>query len=295
MNAKMIEQATRMSLFLKTGPVLIFLMGLWFGWPGLALSQGKILLFDDFNGPGLDSNKWVPGLHLWGPANQGVVPENVRLAQIPDGDKMVDVLDTQANGDLYVGPVKGLRRSGKELLRTADGKRTGGLVITRQAFGAGRYEVRMKNLPLSGGCSCIWNYWDPHDSGGPKGNYTEIDIEMPANGYAGRTDWANWAGFNTYYPSPDDITPVNTDIGPQNDGKFHVYRWDWYDGTNGPKRVEFSVDGQLKATIQTHIPHTPAPLWVGNWPAKWSGNFQYDSQHLYIDWVRISELGGSPR
>jgi beta-glucanase (GH16 family) len=77
---------------------------------------------------------------------------------------------------------------------------------------------------------------------------------------------------------------------PQNDGKFHVYRWDWYDGTNGEARVEFYLDGRLLFTSTQNIPKSPARLWVGNWPAPWSGDFQYDTQHLYVDWVKITEL-----
>ena len=254
------------------------------------LDQGKIVFFDDFDGSSLDTEKWKPGLHLWGTQNQGVVPENVSVHTMMDEGKTISVLDTQANGDFYKGPVKGLRKAGKEFLRTDNGRRTGGLVISRGSFGAARYEVRMKNLPLSGGCSCIWNYWDPQETGGQAGNYTEIDIEMPANGYANRTDWHHWAGFNTYYPGPENITALNIDIGKQTDGKFHIYRWDWYDGSNGSPRVEFYVDDELKATSRTNIPGSPAALWVGNWPAPWSGDFRYDSQRLYVDWVRISEI-----
>jgi beta-glucanase (GH16 family) len=271
--------------FLQAGLVMVWLL-----LAGEALPQNKVLFYDDFDGPSLDSSKWIAGFHQWGPDNQGVVPENLSIRTIVDEGKTISVLDTQANGDLYDGPVRGVRREGKALRRTADGKRTGGLVITAHAYGAGRYEVRMKNLPLPGGCSCIWNIWDPQDQGGPAGDYSEIDIEMPANGYAARDDWMHWAGFNTYYPSPNDITAINTDIGSQNDGKFHVYRWDWYDGMKGPKRVEFYVDGLLMATSRANIPHTPATLWVGNWPAKWSGDFNYQKQHLYVDWVRISTL-----
>jgi hypothetical protein len=38
------------------------------------------------------------------------------------------------------------------------------------------------------------------------------------------------------------------------------------------------------------VPRSPAQLWVGNWPAFWSGDFKYDTQHLYVDWVKITEL-----
>lgn len=252
--------------------------------------SGRVLFFDDFDGPELDTSKWEPGLHHWGRNNNGVVPENVRVKKIEDEGKLITVLETEAHGDLYTGPVKGVRRvqrsggsGGYE--RTEDKKRVGGLVITREKFGPARYEVRMKNLPLSGGCSCIWNYLETPD------DYTEIDIEMPANGRADRPDWANWAGLNTYYPGPEHINEKVFDLGaPQNDGKFHIYRWDWYAGPEGKARVEFYLDGRLLFTSTKNIPKSPARLWVGNWPAPWSGNFQYDTQYLYVDWVKITEL-----
>jgi len=256
---------------------------------------GRVFFFDDFDSPQLDASKWNAGLHQWGRDNNGVVPENVRLKKIEDEGKQITVLETEAHGDLYKGPVKGVRRvrpaAGADsheparYERTEGGTRVGGLVITREKYGPGRYEVRMKNLPLSGGCSCIWNYLETKD------DYTEIDIEMPANGKAKEPNWANWAGLNTYYPGPEHINEKVFDLGaPQNDGRFHVYRWDWYDGAHGEPRVEFYLDGRLLFTSTKNIPKSPAQLWVGNWPAFWSGDFQYDTQHLYVDWVRITEL-----
>jgi hypothetical protein len=255
----------------------------------------KVFFFDDFDGPHLDSTKWEAGLHQWGKDNHGVVPENVRVGTIEDEGKTITVLDTEAHGDLYEGPVRGVRRAPnagqlpagdpRRYERIPQGDRVGGLVISHGRFGAGRYEVRMKNLPLSGGCSCIWNYLET------PGDYTEIDIEMPANGKAQAPNWSSWAGLNTYYPGPEHINEKVYDLGaPQNDGQFHVYRWDWYDGTKEPARVEFYLDGRLLFTSVKNVPKSPAQLWVGNWPAFWSGDFRYDTQHLYVDWVRISEL-----
>jgi Glycosyl hydrolases family 16 len=252
-----------------------------------------VLFFDDFDGPSLDTSKWVPGLHVWGRNNRGVAPENLSLVSIEDQGRLITVLDTAANGDLYRGQVQGVHAvdsrfplgDRRRYERVADGTRVGGLVWTRERWGGGRYEVRMKNLPASGGCSCIWNY---HQA---VGEYTEIDIEMPANGTADGLDWAHWAGLNTYWPDERRINEKKHDLGAaQNDGLFHIYRWDWYDGTNGEPRVEFYLDGRLLHTSTANVPRLPAQLWVGNWPAPWSGDFKYDTQHLYVDWVKITEL-----
>lgn len=257
-------------------------------------APGTVLFFDSFEGPALDGKKWIVGLHQWGRDNRGIVPENVSLRKIDDHGQTITVLDTEAHGDLYRGPVKGISGVARSYplgdprryTRVEDGTRVGGLVITRERWGPGRYEIRMKNLPKPGGCSCIWNYYQV------AGDYTEIDIEMPANGKAGAANWSNWAGLNTYYPNEGTISAKNQDLGaPQNDGSFHVYRWDWYDPENGSARVDFYLDGKFLHSSLRNIPRSPAQLWVGNWPAPWSGDFRYDTQHLYVDWVKITALG----
>lgn len=262
-----------------------------------AAASGTVLFFDDFSGASLDTTKWVAGLHQWGPDNYGVVPENLSLTTVNDAGTPVDVLAARANGDQYTGAVRGILATDasypvgdpRRYTRQETGVRTGGLVWTKERFGAGRYEVRMKTLPYSGGCSCIWNYYNPGN-----GDYTEIDIEMPAAGTGGRADWAHWAGFNSYVSlDPGGATLEDVDLGAaQNDGAFHTYRWDWYDGSNGTPRIEFYVDNVLYATQTATVPTLPAQLWVGNWAASWSGDFDYASQYQYIDWVKISTLGG---
>jgi len=260
--------------------------------------SGRVLFFDEFDGPSLDTTKWVPGLHVWGRNNRGIVPENLSLKKLEDQGKTVTVLDTEAHGDLYRGPVKGIEpvrehfETGdpRSYRRVDDGTRVGGLVWTTQRWGGGRYEVRMKNLPKPGGCSCIWNYYQG------KGDYTEIDIEMPANGKAFGADWSRWAGLNTYYPDETQINERHQDLGGvQNEGNFHIYRWDWFDGENGPPQVDFYLDGKFLFSSTKNVPRSSAQLWVGNWPAPWSGTFQYEVEHLYIDWVKITEIRTAKR
>ncbi|WP_436232743.1 fibronectin type III domain-containing protein [Actinacidiphila alni] len=298
--AKRLRYACAAALLVASAAVLSAVTGTA---PAHATAAGTVLFQDDFNGSSVDTGKWFPGLHQISTtaSDDGVVPENLSVHTVSDHGSTIGVLDAAANGDQYddsqAGAVKGVHKiagctpigAPSCYTRLTTGKRTGGLVWTNQTFGPARYEVRMKNLPLSGGCSCIWNYLETGS------DYTEIDAEMPAHGKATGADWADWAGFNTY-TGPDDAhaTYLNTDLGaPQNDGNFHVYRWDWYDGTegNGAKRIEFYVDNVLKATSTTNIPTKPAQLWVGNWPAPWSGDFAYATQHQYIDYVKITSLG----
>ena len=77
------------------------------------------------------------------------------------------------------------------------------------------------------------------------------------------TTWMHWAGFNTYYPSMNDITAMNTDIDPE--------RWEVSCLPLGLVRrhqrskayrvlCRRNIDGDISVPA---LPHTPAPLgWV---------------------------------
>jgi hypothetical protein len=67
---------------------------------------------------------------------------------------------------------------------------------------------------------------------------TEIDLEMPAH-VPSPPPWSMWAttlGFNTWsHTDADaDATYINYPYPSVNpfDGRFHLFRWDWHDGTN---------------------------------------------------------------
>jgi len=242
---------------------------------------GTYLLCDDFNGSAIDTSKWIVGntdiAHSY-----PVRPENVHLGTYVDHGTTLTVVDTAIYGDQHAGP-----------------HRQGGLVITKAMYGGGRYEARMKLLPGPNGCSCMWNYYDSDNLADPppKRNYTEIDIEMPAH-MATPPDWSTWQrtlGFNTWSHSDADSDATyiqwhSKTVDPF-DGEFHVFRWDWYDGKNGPRRIEWYVDDVLQTSTDQHVNGHKAQLWVGNWPAPWPGmNYAFDTLHLYIDWVRISKL-----
>jgi hypothetical protein len=241
---------------------------------------GDYMLCDDFNEPTIDTRKWVIG-NTNIAEKYPVRPENVSLGTHADNGIRLTVVDASIYGDLHAGP-----------------HRQGGLLSTAHAYGAGRYEVRMKPLPGPHGCSCIWNYYDslyePHPT--DRRVYTEIDIEMPAH-LDQPPDWATWRktlSFNSWNPRGPDATYtainwLSKTVDPF-DGKFHVFRWDW-DTRQGQRRIDWYVDGVLQTSTVEHVSLREAPLWVGNWPAPWAGmDYAFDTMHLYIDWVRISAL-----
>jgi len=284
----------------------------------VAPEQADVLFFDDFDGPALDTARWVPGEHQWGTGannNNGVIPQNLNLVRVvdPATGLLITALDTQMHGDKYRGKVPGIQKAvigfeaGNPLAYSTPGSygngfvRTGGIVWTRLRYGPAKYQIRMKALQKPGGETSIWNYYEPQSLAPGSGTYSEIDIEIPANGSHGDM---SVAGLNTYAThegaSPfTDSSVCNclpTPVGNQADGKFHLYEIDWYDGSDGSKpRVQWYLDGTLVQTSERDIPVSPAQLWIGAWPAAWShdGVWDYDTQDEYIDYVRISKLSGN--
>lgn len=280
-----------------------------------AKTTSSVLFFDDFDRPTVDVTKWVLGIHQFGgPNNNGVVPQNLHIARItdPETGKAIGVLDVQAHGDLYKGAVPGVQRvfngfeMGSPLSFATPGSykdgfiRTGGVVWTKLRFGPAKYEIRMRALQKPGGETAIWNFYEPSEQDPGSGTYTEIDIEMPANGTKGDM---SMAGLNSYTTEagavPSEATMrcncMPTKVPNQADGKFHTYEIDWYDGSDGSQpRVVWYMDGVLSQTSTRVIPIDPAQLWIGNWPAQWSaeGSWDYNTQHQYVDWVKISKLEG---
>jgi len=240
--------------------------------------NGSYIFCDDFNGTTIDTNKWtIADLNI---ANKYPVrPENIALATIDDNGTAITVVDAMSFGDEH-----------------SAAPRQGGVLISNLRYGGGRYEVRMKNLPGPNGCSCIWNYYDSrYGTDAPqKRVYTEVDIEMPAH-MESPPRWARWRkifGFNTWSKSDADHNGTfiqhKSTINPF-DGQFHVLRFDWHDGSNGKRKIVWYVDGIRQASTTGHVSDAPAQLWVGTWPAPWAGmTYNFNIEHLYIDWVRIS-------
>lgn len=241
---------------------------------------GTYIFCDDFDGTAIDTTKWTKA-NLKIANKYQVKPANLKLKTVNDNGTQVTVVDARMFGDTHTAA-----------------PRQGGVLITKQRYGGGRYEVRMKNLPGPNGCSCFWNYYDSLNETNPPPvrKYTEIDIEMPAH-MASPPAWSSWRhilGFNTWShtDSDADATYINhTSTFDPFDGQFHVYRFDWRDGTNGSLKIDWYVDGVLQASTTQHVGEDPAQLWVGTWPAPWAGmDYNFNIKHMYIDWVKITAL-----
>ncbi|HMA99454.1 MAG TPA: glycoside hydrolase family 16 protein [Spirochaetota bacterium] len=255
--------------------------------------------YDKFNGTSLNSTLWRKGNRQWGGANGGVVPENVSVSN--------GVLVIAGYGDQYTGTVSGHGRD----------TRIGGVIVSQDRLGSGSYEVKMKVLPRLGACSTIWTfYYEEHYSGSTEynnyinngwqdqGGYItvnhEIDIELPGRPYDSSPDISfSHALFNNWLSEVGLYSSVPWKIGPQADGKWHIYRFDWHTGGNNTeKSVAYYIDGELELVTGANVPTYKGEFWIGVWfPAQgyaqtdyvgWAGNPDFDTDYMYVDWVRYT-------
>jgi beta-glucanase (GH16 family) len=228
--------------------------------------------FDDFDGKKLNRSKWKKADRKWGDEygnlkHGGVVPKN---AFIENGNLVL-----RANGDFYSGKISGHGQN----------HRVGAAIHTRKVFGSARYEIRAKVCPQLGALSALWTF--RHDNNSIN---HEIDFEIPGKSPQGRSlQWGiltNWTGL-----SDKEHRSLSKYIGDQADGNYHLYRFDWHIGTDSqPPKIDWYYDNRLIHSSYEVIPFKPSRFWIGVWFPWWLGQSQFDSDFMYVDWVKITPL-----
>lgn len=215
---------------------------------------------DEFKN-GIDPTRWQISDRKWGPLAdyQGVLPENVSYTE--DG-----ILLLKGQG-----------------LYSTDRPLSGAALVSVAPHGAGSYSVAMKVLPRLGVCNAAWTYFQSD-----KGLVNhEIDIELPGHitedgsrndpGYL-RVLNTNWLS-TTNFISKGIITET-----PANDGKWHLYRFDWH--IKPVAHIDFYVDGVLVSTTTEKVPFKKGLFWLGVWlPKGWCGLADFEEDYMMIDWV----------
>jgi len=239
--------------------------------------------YDDFSDTTLDDTKWLVAHKTWGEpkdgtyTNGGVVLQNVKVEN--------GAVVFNAHGSLYDGPIVGINKDGSP---KDDGKRTGGAIATRDYFGAGKYEVRMKAAPTFGVCSAIWTFF--YKDGDPTINH-EIDIEIPGRpaGAFENIDF-DQALLNTWWGETDDLYTAGYTKLPSrmDDNEFHTWRFDWHTDAND-RRVDFYLDGKFLRRMTQHVPFYAGRIWLGAWfPNAWAGDANFDQSRMEVDWVKFT-------
>jgi len=203
---------------------------------------------EDWSDGTIDSQKWYLLRKKWGHGNNGVVPENVRIEQDVVAGTPKNVLVCEAHGDRYTGDVVGLH---------GHRKRVGGVIVSRQFFSSGRFEVVMKvgdNTPVPGGPAnpahprgaipAIWTFAYRWVKGDParKNQFIEAtplyNPHIPAYGIAANEYWSEIdfpefgkggdftrGLYNTFCNSRHD--PNLFDVSAAVDGEYHVFTTEW--------------------------------------------------------------------
>lgn len=241
----------------------------------------KSVFYDDFSN-GVRSDVWQAKNETWGANNHGVSPNNVFYST-----NRTKVAAAGAEGGIVA------LRSFGDLQQDKNLRRQGSAITSRETFGPGKYEVRMKVLPRLGQCTAAWTYYNGGGTTREDNVYSEIDIEMPMRG-----DYRIWSGTSYQYFVDWNILAdrktVNIDnSGALNDGQWHVYSFEWRtDEVNGDRGVVWYRDGVKYAEVREFIPEYKAALNIGNWfpdDLSWVGRPNFEEAYMYIDWVRVTQ------
>ncbi len=231
-----------LAIFLMTGASALEVK------PPTLPERAKLVLQEDWSSGQIDPKRWYVPRKKWGQGNNGVSPDNVRIARDLVNGQEKPVLVCQANGDLYDGPVIGYE---------GQHTRVGGMVVTQCFFASGRYEVVMKigddhgenggpedPMRPKGAVPAVWTYGYRHVSV-PKSGMDAFQTSEPlynpnltaygdgVNEYWSELDFPEFgkggdfdhALYNTFLQNKHQ--PRTFEVKPMIDGQYHTLTTDW--------------------------------------------------------------------
>lgn len=205
--------------------------------------KAKLALEEDWSSGKIDPQLWYGLRKQWGQGNAGVVPENLAIVSDEVAGKKKLVLRCTANGDEYDGSVTGQWKKKA---------RVGGVIVSKQHFASGRFEVVMKigdaQQPQPAGMvPAIWTYgyrlervagnlsddfnakqplYHPYLQEWGKGMcFYWSEIDFPEFGKAG--EYAK-PMYNTFLNKQKHSTTF--DVHGAADGGYHTYTTEWRTG-----------------------------------------------------------------
>ena len=241
----------------------------------------KDTFYEDFSN-GISSDLWEVSNQQWGAGNHGTSSANVfytkNAQRVSAADASGGIAVLRSLGDLQAEQAK---------------RRTGSALISRRAFGPGKYEVRMKVLPRLGQCTAFWTYYNGGGNTAETNIYSEIDIEMPMQGSFKKWSGTSYERFIDWNILADRQTITSDDTEGLNDGKWHTYCFEWRtDAENGDRGVVWYRDGVKLGEAREFVPVHTAALWIGNgFPpdTSWVGTPDFVEAYMYVDWIRVTE------
>jgi len=244
---------------------IVALLGVYWNGVGAfaeAVSQSpppgyRLVWADEFDGPVLDTNKWVfrTDSKLWSKQK----PENVSVQK---GRLMLAVKKEEAGGMHY----------------------TGGGVISRQTFKYGYYEARFKVPPGAGWHTSFWMMLHNGNGGtGPTVSAQELDVcendSVHQNSYG--------VNVHKWNPKPHVALKGKSVNTPNLSDDFHVYGCEFT-----PTTVKYYFDGKLVQTVDvSQFEHSDQNIWLTTIAASLGGTKAVDDSKLpaaaVYDYVRF--------
>ena len=129
----------------------------------------------------------------------------------------------------------------------------GGEFRSKEFFGYGRYEVRMKALKGDGALSSFFTYTGPYDD--PPTPWDEIDIEILGKD-------TTKVQFN-YFRDGKGEHEYMYDLGFDASKDFHEYGFEWHKDC-----IIWFVDGKEAYRVDKEIPITKAKIMMNAWAGK---------------------------
>ena len=269
---------------------------------------------EDWASGKIDPAKWYALRKKWGGGNNGVVPENLAIEQDTVDGRERNVLVCRANGDLYDGEVVG---------QYGNKTRVGGVLVTKEFFASGRFEVVMKIDPPEGvkdgagdlkvpigTVPAIWTYayryvsaetddkdgfvddaplYNPHmQAYGTSANEYWSELDFPELGKEG--DFKQ-ALYNTFCQNRHD--PRLFEVPDLADGKYHTFTTEWRTELRPLPGVTDRQVVEHDGFYWVHDKSVPMADYLGN-PLKRLGKDRYAVcagrlvEH-WIDGVKVGE------
>jgi len=245
----------------------------------------EVLLFDDFNGPNLNTSTW--GIGTWN------IGSKSQFGNTPEFKSNNGTTYASLIMDTYNPNSPGTRVLGTEIWSLENFDASGGI----------EFEARVRALDITGGQICSFFTYQGNQSG-PDWISDEIDIEIVTTKPTDTvlfTSWNDWVdGSNDY---GDGIHHLSTyvSIAGYNYQDWNIYKIRWYSD-----RVEWYVNGVLKNTHTSPVPDRAMPIRANFWAAGPSWAEAHDAslqptsdaasnQRYYydIDYIKVTSLGES--
>lgn len=257
--------------------------------------QARLVLEEDCSTGRIDTDRWYTPRKKWGNGNHGVTPENVGIARDTVAGREQNVLVLEAHGDQYDGPVVGYE---------GNKTRVGGMIVSKEFFASGRFEVVMKigsrqahaggpadPTRPKGAVPAIWTYgyryvkvpdermhefipetplYNPHMpryGGGANEYWSELDF--PEFGKGG--DFSKGL-YNTWLQNKHQ--PRTYDVSAAIDGEYHTFTTEWRTYLVPLKRVTDEQVVESEGFCWEKDQAVPFNSYVGN-PLKRLGPDEY--------------------